>query len=329
MSVNQLQQRLESAVDDLGLDIDVSSVEDVAVDPPEIEELDDGTDKLSAEMNILQPVEAGNGKASNIVLRGMKNGDQFEIKIRKRPICPSCKTVTGGQEFSNKLHGRCVECKTRTCEICAGRCAACDTVLCQEHRYGYGPHQEAYCWDCLQDVYEEVEFNRRLQAWEMQFKAWQEQVQQVRQLEEAELQKEFEMKKERMKNRLEREKVEMKQERQLEQTRIQEETKKEKIRKEDGRKRMQRKLDHEEDMRRMDLDEQRLEKEWEQQDWEIEKARSQLEFERDEHRWEKADKMMEMVEGMIELQDEYKDEDSGVVEVDSQIGRSAQKLPDI
>jgi hypothetical protein len=318
MSTEQVKSRIESALDEMDIDMDLDSVEDVGVSSPSVEELSDGTEVMSAQMTILEPVEDNINRHGNVTLRGTAGQSQWEIEIRKRPVCPSCKTVMGGQGRPNKLHGRCAVCKTKTCEVCAGKCSACEVILCQDHRFGYGPHQAAYCDSCLQQVEEEVEYQRRLEVWEKEFQAWQEQVQHIRQLEEAELQKELELKKEQMKHQ-----------RGLMETKMKEERKREEIQRKDQRKRKEQQLNHKESMRQKDIEERRLDKEWEQQDWEIEKARTQLGFEEDEHRWEKADKMMDMVEGMIDLQDEYKDEESGVVEVESEVIESAEQLPDL
>jgi hypothetical protein len=318
MSTEQVKSRIESALDEMDIDMDLDSVEDVGVSSPSVEELSDGTEVMSAQMTILEPVEDNINRHGNVTLRGTAGQSQWEIEIRKRPVCPSCKTVMGGQGRPNKLHGRCAVCKTKTCEVCAGKCSACEVILCQDHRFGYGPHQAAYCDSCLQQVEEEVEYQRRLEVWEKEFQAWQEQVQHIRQLEEAELQKELELKKEQMKHQ-----------RGLMETKMKEERKREEIQRKDQRKRKEQQLNHKESMRQKDIEERRLDKEWEQQDWEIEKARTQLGFEEDEHRWEKADKMMDMVEGMIDLQDEYRNEDSGVVEVESEVIESAEQLPDI
>jgi len=329
MSTEQAKSRIESALDEMDIDMDLDSVEDVGVSSPSVEELSDGTEVMSAQMTILEPVEDNINRHGNVTLRGTAGQSQWEIEIRKRPVCPSCKTVMGGQGRPNKLHGRCAVCKTKTCEVCAGKCSACEVILCQDHRFGYGPHQAAYCDSCLQQVEEEVEYQRRLEVWEKEFQAWQEQVQHIRQLEEAELQKELELKKQQRKQQHELEKEQMKHQRGLMETKMKEERKREEIQRKDQRKRKEQQLNHKESMRQKDIEERRLDKEWEQQDWEIEKARTQLGFEEDEHRWEKADKMMDMVEGMIDLQDEYRNEDSGVVEVESEVIESAEQLPDI
>ncbi|WP_276273640.1 hypothetical protein [Haloarcula litorea] len=320
---------MESALDEMDIDMDLDGVEDVGVSTPSVEEMGDGTEVMSAQMTLLEPVEDNINRHGNITLRGTVRDNQWEVEVRKRPVCPSCRTVMGGQGRANKLHGRCTVCRTRTCENCAGRCEACEVILCQDHRFGYGPHQAAYCDSCLQQVKEEVEFQRRLEVWEKEFQAWQEQVQHIRQLEEAELQKELELKKQQMKQQAELEKEEMQHQRGLMETAMEQETKREEIQRKDERQREEMRLDHEESMRQKDIEERRLDKEWEQQDWEIERERKELEFQEDEHRWEKADKMMDMVEGMIDLQDEYKDEDSGVVEVESEVVESAEQLPDI
>lgn len=306
MSVEQYRQRIESTLEGLDIDIDTSEVEGVGVGVVEDQD-SDGNKKVATEVTLVEPFRPGHGQTTDFTKRSIApDGSQLQVTVQKRPICPSCETVMTGDDVPNRTQGKCHDCQVQLCPICSVQRSACGKFMCQDHRYGYGNDQAPYCWTCLQDRIDQVEFDRKMEAYEKALEAWKHQVAQVAKVKQQEIQGKKELAKQQQQARKELEKKEMEEER-----------KKEKIRREDERERQKNQQQHVREMRQLDLDEKKAaadhkealvdkEMQREEQDWKEEKERRELER---EETLEKLDKIQELMDVADEWQEDEPDVD--------------------
>jgi flagellar biosynthesis GTPase FlhF len=315
MSVEQYRQRIESTLEGLNVDIDTSEVEGVGVGVVEDHD-SDGNKKVATEITLVEPFRPGHGQTTDFTKRSIApDGSQLQVTVQKRPICPSCETVMTGDDVPKRTQGKCHECGIRLCVFCSVECSACGKFMCQDHRYGYGNDQAPYCWTCLQDRIDQVEFDRKMEAYEKALEAWKHQVAQVTKIKQAEIQGKKELAKQQRQAQKELEKARMQKEKEERKKEMEEERKKEKIRRQDDRERQKNQQQHMREIRQLDLDEKKaaadhketlVDKEIkrEEQEWQREKERRELER---EETLEKLDKIQELMDVADEWQEDEPD----------------------
>ena len=305
MNVSNYRERIESTLEGLDIDIDTSGVEGVGVGVVEDHD-SDGNKKVATEVTLVEPFRPGHGQTTDFTKRSIApDGSQLEITVQKRPICPSCETVMTGDDVPNRTQGKCHECSIQLCPICSVQCSACGKFMCQDHRHGYGNDQAPYCWNCLQDRIDQVEFDRKMQAYEKALEAWEAQVAQIAKVEQAEIQAKKELAKQRQQAQKELEKARIQRQKEIEKKQMEEDRKREKIQLEDSRERQQNQQKHQREMRKLDIDEKKAaadhkealvdkEMQKDKQEWKQEKQRRELEMKEHEKTMAKLDKVKEL-----------------------------------
>jgi hypothetical protein len=163
--VTDLYDRLGDIVDDMDLDADPEKLE--------FQELttDQGTGSEVETQNLtwVKPFNPGEDFVGDETRTlALEDGSQLAVTIQKRIQCPSCSHVLADDGEPQHLSGECSTCGVETCHRCQNTCAACGTILCDEHSHGHGVKDETYCRTHRGDVEEDLEFDRDLQQLETQ-----------------------------------------------------------------------------------------------------------------------------------------------------------------
>lgn len=129
-----------------------------------------GADLYTQEVLEFRPASQSHGVAAPKDIREswIKGSQQFDFEIRVRPICPSCNTLMGVGDLPDYLMGQCFQCLVNTCPICVSECISCERMMCNQHSYGHGVEGGPFCPFCLQDVIAEKEWQRQLQAYDLE-----------------------------------------------------------------------------------------------------------------------------------------------------------------
>lgn len=132
----------------------------------------DGADLYTQQILEFRPVSQADGKTAPRDIREtwIKGNQQFDFEIRVRPICPSCNTLMGVGDLPDYLMGQCHECLVDTCPVCLKECISCEKMMCNQHRYGHGVEGGPFCADCLEHVFIEKEWQRQLDAYNLELK---------------------------------------------------------------------------------------------------------------------------------------------------------------
>ncbi|EMA11576.1 hypothetical protein SAMN05443574_103313 [Haloarcula vallismortis] len=124
----------------------------------------DGIEMEAREAAVIQPFQPDEGvlknETHNFVL---DDGDQLSITVKHRPECPSCGHVLAEEDEPNTLAGECTICNQLTCHRNQSKCEGCNKVFCPEHASGHGLKDNSYCEDCLEDVEEDLSFERGME----------------------------------------------------------------------------------------------------------------------------------------------------------------------
>jgi hypothetical protein len=178
------RHEFQEVVDRLGLDMGIQpdSVVDLDINNPN-QVNRSGADIKVGDITVFEPAQRGSYNIGNREVRFIKDGNQYNIEVRKRPICPSCDTLMGGPDLPNRLMGKCGYCNSRTCEICRTRCDSCDTLRCMHHTTGHGVTGRTLCDNCLEDVLRKEEWERRKEQYKLEQKTYKIKLQHQRELE--------------------------------------------------------------------------------------------------------------------------------------------------
>ena len=159
---NPAKKELQTALDDLGADIDLDR-----------ENVDVGFDQLTedgmefTEATIVKPVIArGDEPVGEVTKEVMLDGSHAIVTVQKRPECPNCKYIPTQEEDAITLTGRCIECNVLTCTNCGTHCFTCDRTLCDRHSDGYGMMGEVLCPKHRRDIEREEEVEWKMQIWQ-------------------------------------------------------------------------------------------------------------------------------------------------------------------
>jgi len=146
---NELEVDLHRDTSEI-LDESVSETEDVIFDGREI--------------SLIKPYNPGQGlKENRSRTIQIDENTQVSVTVKYRPECPSCSHILSEDDHSNQLSSECTICDVQTCLECKTRCEACEEPLCPEHARGHGLKDNPYCSDCLEDVVEDIGFDREME----------------------------------------------------------------------------------------------------------------------------------------------------------------------
>jgi len=320
---NRQLHEFQDVVDRLGVNMEIPADSTVDMDINDPKRTDrSGSEIKVGEITVFEPAERGSYNIGNRKVRFMNDGDQYSIEVRKRPICPSCDTLMGGPDLPNRLIGKCYYCGTRTCEVCRSRCDACGTLMCMHHTTGHGVTEQTLCGNCLEDVLEEEEWQRRKEQYEYEQETYKIELQHKREMER--IRREDERKRE--KNEMQHKENMLKQAVEARKAQLRHQREQRELDFKERKHRDQHELEKEKHRDQHELEERKheLEKQKhkdqhqldsEMQEWEIEEAQRQL-------RMEEAQKALEFVEKMERIKEgkqieEPSGRDNPVIEIES------------